>query len=103
MSGDIGTVQRLVPGLQSRLIEKVAPEETAEQGKFTEVFGNMINSVNELQQDAASLQEQMAAGEAVDLHQVMIAVEKAGVSMDLLLEIRNRLVEGYQSLIKMPM
>jgi len=34
---------------------------------------------------------------------VMIAVEEAGITMDLFLEIRNRLLEGYQSLVKMPM
>lgn len=104
MSGDIGTVPRLIPGLADQLIEKTKmPESQPEQGKFSDLLGNMINSVNDMQQQSASLQEQMAAGEAVDLHQVMIAVEKAGISMDLMLEIRNRLVDGYQGLIKMPM
>ncbi len=104
MSGDIGNIPRLVTGLQNQLIEKSQPaEQSGEQGKFTDVLGDMLNSVNELQQNSAQLQEAMAAGDAVDLHQVMIAVEKAGVSMDLLLEIRNRLVDGYQSLVKMPM
>jgi len=104
MSGDIGNIPRLIPGLQNQLIEKSQPtEQNGEQGKFTDVLGDMLNSVNELQQNSAQLQEAMAAGDAVDLHQVMIAVEKAGVSMDLLLEIRNRLVDGYQSLVKMPM
>ena len=103
MSTDIGKI-RLVPGLQNQLIEKAKDAgEKVEQGKFSDLLGNMINSVNGMQQEAAMAQEQLAAGEVVDLHQVMIAVEKAGISMDLLLEIRNRLVDGYNGLIKMPM
>jgi len=103
MSGDISGINRLVPGLQSQLIEKNAEPTETENGRFTEVLTNMVNSVNSLQQEAGRAQEMLATGEAADLHQVMIAMEKAGIAMDLLLEVRNRLVEGYQDLVSMPM
>ena len=41
-------------------------------------------------------------GDPVELHQVMIKAEEAGVAMDLLLEIRNRLLNAYNDLIRMP-
>ena len=36
-----------------------------------------------------------------DVHQVMVAVEEAGIALDLMLEIRNKVLEGYQELIRM--
>jgi flagellar hook-basal body complex protein FliE len=103
MSTPIGKINRIVPGL----IEKTQPnrfaEEAGGQGNFSDLLGKMVDSVNSLQNDAAAAQELVATGEAADLHEVMISMEKAGVAMDLLLEVRNRLVDAYQSLVKMPM
>jgi flagellar hook-basal body complex protein FliE len=103
MTNGIGQINRLVPGLQPGIEATSAGNTKAPDGKFTEIFGEMIQSVNSIQQESAQAQELLATGEAADLHQVMIAVEEAGITMDLFLEIRNRLLEGYQSLVKMPM
>ncbi|UCD17469.1 MAG: flagellar hook-basal body complex protein FliE [Candidatus Zixiibacteriota bacterium] len=103
MSGTIGQIGRLVPALQNQAQFNPPAEEAGESANFSEVFGKLINSVNSLQQDATQAQRLAATGEIADLHEVMVALEKAGVAMDLLLEIRNKLVDAYQSLIKMPM
>ncbi len=103
MSGEIGQINKLVPGLLNNISNKPGSSEEIKEGKFSDLLSNLIESVNDLQQDAGKMQELMATGDAAELHQIMIAAEKAGISMDLLLEIRNRLVEGYQNLIKMPM
>lgn len=103
MTNGIGQINRLIPSLQQGSEAKNSSEVNAPDGKFTDIFGELLNSVNSIQQDSAQAQELLATGEAADLHQVMIAVEEAGITMDLFLEIRNRLLEGYQSLIKMPM
>ena len=63
----------------------------------------MIGDVNDLQMESAQLQQAFLAGEPVELHQVMIKAEEAGLSMDLLLEIRNKLVNAYNEIIRMPM
>ncbi len=103
MTNGIGQIGRLIPALQPGSETKGSSEANGPDGKFTDVFGKLINSVNSIQQESAQAQELLATGEAADLHQVMIAVEEAGITMDLFLEIRNRLLEGYQSLVKMPM
>jgi flagellar hook-basal body complex protein FliE len=103
MSGNISNINSLIPGLQQKTQINQPAEQTGSKPDFTEVFGNLINSVNSLQMDAAKAQELLATGDADDLHQVMIAVEKSGIAMDLLLEIRNRLVDAYQTLMRMPM
>ena len=45
--------------------------------------------------------DQLVTGQAADVHQVMVAVEEAGIALDLMLEIRDRTLEGYQELIRM--
>jgi flagellar hook-basal body complex protein FliE len=103
MSGDIGQVGRLVPGIQNQIQNKTSLSESKDEPGFTELLDKMLNSVNNLQTEAATAQQLAATGEAADLHQVMIAVEEAGIAMDLLLEVRNKLVDAYQTLVRMPM
>ncbi|MEP0827038.1 MAG: flagellar hook-basal body complex protein FliE [Candidatus Zixiibacteriota bacterium] len=99
MSAPVNQITRLIPSFQGQL---PAGAEKADGAHFTELLEQMIGSVNNFQNEAAQAQQLAATGEAADLHQVMIAVEEAGITMDLLLEIRNRLVDAYQSLIQMP-
>ncbi len=103
MSGSIGQINRLVPAFQNLVEQKKTAEITGEDGNFTEILGKMIDSVNNLQLNAGQVQQLLASGEAEDIHQVMLAAEKAGIAMDLLLEIRNKLVDAYQNLMRMPM
>jgi len=103
MSNGIDAVNRLVPGLQNTIEAKSSVLKEDKESSFVEVFGNLLNSVNSLQMDSAKAQELLATGEAEDLHQVMIAAEEAGIAMDLLLEIRNKLVDTYQTIMRMPM
>ena len=105
MSGGIGNINRLVPGL----IEQINPaksnsvNEAAETDKgFTELFSNMLQSVDGIQKDSAHLQEAFMNGEPVELHQMMIKAQEAGISMDLLLEVRNKLVNAYSEIMRMP-
>jgi flagellar hook-basal body complex protein FliE len=42
-----------------------------------------------------------ASGEMTDIHQVMIAAEEANLSFQLLMEVRNRLVESYREIMRM--
>ena len=105
MSGGIGNVNRLVPGLIEKLDisrpDQAGPESKSETS-FSDLFSNMLNSVNELQIDSAEIQEAFMSGDPVELHQVMIKAQEAGIAMDLLLEIRNKLVNAYSELMRMP-
>jgi len=71
------------------------------EGYFGDFLAKAIKGVDDMQIQAADAQEQLMRGEAAELHQVMIAVEKAGISMDLLLEIRKRLLDAYQEITRM--
>jgi len=64
--------------------------------------GSFIDAVNDLQEQAGAMQKSLYSDNPVELHRVMIAAEEAGTAMDLLLEVRNKLVEAYQELLRMP-
>jgi flagellar hook-basal body complex protein FliE len=106
VSESILKVQRLVPGLAERIEPKTAAVSlpaAVDQPKFSDMVTDLLQSVNDVQKEAAAIQQAYLAGEEVELHQMMIKAEEAGISMDLLLEIRNRLVDAYNDLMKMPL
>jgi len=80
---------------------EVGAGETAQTQSFYDLMKGFAADVNELQFRAGDAIDMLVAGEAADVHQVMVAVEEAGIALDLMLEIRNRLLEGYQELIRM--
>jgi len=78
-------------------------EKTAGSGEsFADVLGKFVDDVNTLQNKASESIEKLSAGEISDVHQVMIAVEEASTAMEFMLEIRNKIVEAYQEIMRMP-
>lgn len=105
MSGNITNINRLLPGLieqQGATKGENNLPEIENKENFTEIFSNLIDSVNTLQMDSSQIQEAFMSGEPVELHQIMIKAKEAGLGMDLLLEIRNKLLNAYQELMRMP-
>ena len=69
---------------------------------FEKTLKKFITDVNSLKNQEAELTVDLAKGEVEDVHDVMIAVEKANIAMELMLEIRNKIVEAYQEVMRMP-
>ena len=95
-----GQINRLVPGL----LETPGIDKSNKAGgsSFGDQLSSMINSVNDLQTQSGEAQNAFLAGEPIELHDVMIKAEESGLAMDLLMQVRNRLVDGYKELIRMP-
>jgi flagellar hook-basal body complex protein FliE len=70
---------------------------------FGQSLINAVQSLDRLQQQADEGSMRLAAGEPVDLHDVMIAQEQASLSMQLAVQVRNKLVEAYQDVMRMQM
>ena len=68
---------------------------------FKETFTRAINEVSDTRARGADLAERFAAGEPIELHTVMAASEEAGLALDLTIELRNKVIEAYRSLINM--
>ena len=68
---------------------------------FDNVLKDLIGNVNETQMDSNQLTNEFIGGGDVEIHEVMIAGEKAKTSLDLLVEIRNKAVDMYKELTRM--
>ena len=68
---------------------------------FGDYLNNAISQVNDLQQQSVVSGEKLATGEADDLHQVMIATEKADLAFQLTVQIRNKVLDAYQEIMRM--
>lgn len=76
------------------------PSAKTEGKSFAEMMKGFLKDVNQLQTEAADHVEALVAGENVDLHDVMVAMEKASVSFEMVMEIRNKILEAYQELMR---
>jgi flagellar hook-basal body complex protein FliE len=70
-----------------------------ESPSFSDVFKRALNDASALQDDSRMLIEAFVRGEPVELHQVMAAAEEAAISLEFLVEIRNKLTEAYRSVM----
>ena len=72
-------------------------------GDFSTLLKRSIDQVNSMQQEASKLSSAFSAGDpSVDVTEVMIALQKAGVAFQAMTEVRNRLVSAYQDVMSMP-
>ena len=71
------------------------------QADFSDWLTNQINHTNDKIEAADHQVQQLALGEADNLHQVMIALSTAKTSFELTVQIRNRLLEGFQQVMRM--
>ena len=69
--------------------------------KFSEVLERFMGDVNSLQQRAADTQKAAMEGTIQDIHEIMIAGEEAGIAFELMLELRNKLLDAYKELMRM--
>ena len=101
----IAELQRLRPtGLQGgddpqRLPQPRGTDE--EGGSFSSTLQDAIDQVDGAQKEADAQVTAFIAGEQENLHEVMISMNQAQLSFQLMTEVRNRMLETYQELMRM--
>ena len=68
---------------------------------FGETLTRAINEVSAQQDRSAEMTGAFLRGEPVEMHQVMAAAEEAGISLEMLIEVRNKFTEAYRTVINM--
>lgn len=68
---------------------------------FSSILKEKLGEVNDKQVSADDLTTQFIQGKDVDVHQVMLATSEAQMSLDMAVQVRNKIVEAYQELNKM--
>lgn len=71
------------------------------EGGFGEVLNNAINKLNQTQIKADETMQGFLVGDVQDIHQVTIAMQEAKLTMQLAVEVRNKIVEAYQEISRM--
>jgi flagellar hook-basal body complex protein FliE len=95
------TIQGLpVPDLGAA-ISKASGNSTAAQSDFFEALQGAMNQVQQLHGDAQSKVAGMLDGSGDDVHSAMIAVEKAGLAFEMMVQVRNKIVQAYQTVSNM--
>jgi flagellar hook-basal body complex protein FliE len=67
---------------------------------FFSILQQSLNDVNEQQKAADKAVGEIATGQVKDLHQAAIAIDKAEISMKVMLEVRNKAINAYKELSK---
>lgn len=80
--------------------EAAAPVETDDKS-FGKIFSDALGEVNQLQNDSQKASLDLATGKLQDVSQVVIAAEKAGIALQLTMQVRNKVVEAYQEVMRM--
>ncbi|MCD8501832.1 MAG: flagellar hook-basal body complex protein FliE [Bacillaceae bacterium] len=94
-------VNRPISIFQARNGIKNQAVKTNREGNFKEVFTDALNKVNNAQVDSQVATQKLARGENIDLHDVMITAQKASILLQTTVEVRNKVVEAYQEVMRM--
>lgn len=95
-----------IPAAELRALNASQPggATTGVQGTDTSFGGmleRMVSDVNSKQGAATQALQDLQSGQNVSLHQAMITMEEASVSFQLMVEVRNRLLDSYQEIMRM--
>ncbi len=83
-------------------VKKRVDENEAVKVDFGETLKAAVDKVNDTQQTAKQLSKDFVSGESnTDLHEVMISLQKANVSFQSMVQVRNKLVTAYQEIMNM--
>ena len=68
---------------------------------FAELLRGAVEAVNHMQHEAGHLEDAVAKGENMNIHQAIIAGEKAGLSFKLMMQVRNKMLDAYEEVMRM--
>lgn len=92
-----------IQGDLPRGLNSLQPDSINKVPSFGDLMTKAINNVNDVQQKSSSMATAYEKGVAgVDITDVMIASQKASVSFQAMVQVRNKLVEAYKDVMSMP-
>ena len=68
---------------------------------FSGMLKNSLDDVDRLQKEADQAVQELASGNGKDIHNVMIALEKAEISFQLMMQVRNKIINAYETIMRM--
>jgi flagellar hook-basal body complex protein FliE len=81
--------------------EKPDSAKQSEGNSFGSVLKDAISDINKLQNDADNAIAKVQLEDAGSIHEAMIALEKAGISFQVMMQVRNKILDAYQEVMRM--
>jgi flagellar hook-basal body complex protein FliE len=97
----IAPIQPVQPGIVTGI--SLPSAEPSSPGEFRDLLTNSMASIERQQNEATTAVNQFLSGEGGELHSVALAQQRASLSMDLFLQVRNKVISAYQEVMKMQM
>jgi flagellar hook-basal body complex protein FliE len=95
---NLNSVEKLAP---VKLLSSSSQSDANFYEDFSKMLSDAVSSANQKEIKAESMIKQLTTGKISNLHDVLIAMEEANLSLQLTLEVRNRIVEAYQEIMRM--
>ncbi len=99
-------IEQMVSQLRAVAAQATGPAAGAQEAgsglDFSAMLQAAVAEVNNTQQDAKQLSEQFAQGDSANLQDVVVSLQKASVSFQAMVQVRNKLVSAYQEVMNMP-
>ncbi|TYP59934.1 flagellar hook-basal body complex protein FliE [Thermosediminibacter litoriperuensis] len=91
----------IIRSIGGELTNVVAASKKQEDNSFKDILVKAFETVNGYQKDYDNVLKKLIAGEDMSVHEVMIAAEKAKLSLEFAVQIRNKAIEAYQEIMRM--
>lgn len=89
-------IQKVAQDTSTKGLEK----DNVSKASFGDILKNSIEKVNKLQVEADQASSELLLGKDKNIHQVMIAVEKANLSFQLMMQVRNKIISAYEEMMR---
>ena len=91
-----------IPGVNETAGATAASTQAGGGSDFLTALHGAVDQVNQLQSEASMKVSTMLSGNGQDVHSAMIAVQKAELAFELMVEMRNKIVSAYQEISRIP-
>lgn len=87
--------------LRADQFQKPLQTHDAKEQSFADTLKDAVNTVNQLQKDSDKKMQELATGKTTNIPEVMMAAEKADIAMRMMVQMRNKIIDAYQEVMKM--
>ena len=89
-------------GVEPVIIDKTSPTERVTAPGFAQMFEDFIKGVDKKKKISAKETQDLILGRSDNIHEAVVKSQEAGVAFNLMIEVRNKLVDSYKELMRMP-
>lgn len=97
---DINGINFLLPNKLDTNTSAGQTEKSDSSADFSAMLKDALKDVNDAQLQADDAVQKVLSGESKDIHSTMIALQKADVSLKMMLEVRNKMMDAYQEIMR---